>query len=131
MPTVRLSHHQAYGSRTWRFVKQNATLFTPLHLSATFKIRLHKGSFPQYLLDLLHKCLMVSHPLDVSLMCHLIRPEQPLYPVPVQPALNLIGGWNQGLQSRFLHSLPHGKRACDLLMLRITNPRTRVFHPLE
>ena len=29
--------------------------------------------FTQYPLDLLHKCLMVSHPLDVSMMCHLIR----------------------------------------------------------
>jgi hypothetical protein len=50
---------------------------------------------------------MVNHPLDVSIMCYLIRPIQPLYPVPVR--------WNRVLQSRFLHSMPHGKRACDLL----------------
>jgi hypothetical protein len=64
-------------------------------------------SFTQYPLDLLHKYLMASHPWDVSIMCYLIRPIQPLYPVPVR--------WNRVLQSRFLHSLSHDKRACDLL----------------
>ena len=35
-------------SRTGRFVKQNAPLFTPIHLSVTFKIRLHKGSLSNF-----------------------------------------------------------------------------------
>jgi len=30
--------------------------------------------------------------------------------------------WNRGLQARFLHSMLHSKRACDLLMLRVTTP---------
>ncbi len=35
-------------------------------------------SFTQYPLNLPVKYLMVSHPLDVSMMCYLIRPYQPL-----------------------------------------------------
>ena len=50
------------------------------------------SSFPQYPLDLLQRHLMVSHPLDVDMMCCLIRPLQPQYPVPVR--------WNQGLCQR-------------------------------
>ena len=71
-------------------------------------------SFTQYPLDLPVGYLMVSHPLDVSMMCYLIRPYWPLYPVPVR--------WNRALQSRFLHPMLHSKRACDLLILRGTTP---------
>lgn len=35
------------------------------------------------------------------------------------------------LQSRFLHCCRHQQPACDLLILRATNPRIRDFHPLE
>ena len=157
-PLVHLSHHPAYGSRTGRFVKQNVSLFTPIHLSATFKHRLYccipmriftsqyvqpflslwdlsiygsslplstmtsatadrsadfsicnsynsrspqvrAYSFTQYPLDLLYGFLVLSHPLDVSMMCYLIRLIQPLYPIPVR--------WNRDLQSRFLHCYLH------------------------
>jgi len=37
----------------------------------------------------------------------------------------------QLLQARFLHCLDYSKPACDLLTLRIINPRTRDLHPLE
>src|SRR5690554_3699034 len=64
---------------------------------------------------------MVSHPLDVSMLCYLIRPVRPPYPVPVR--------WNRGLQSRFLHSMLHSKRACDLLMLRDVTPAHKGLSP--
>jgi hypothetical protein len=35
------------------------------------------------------------------------------------------------LLSRFLHCCRHQQPACDLLILRATNPRIRDFHPLE
>jgi len=78
-------------------------------------------SFPQYPLDLPDRYLMVSHPWDVSMMCYLIRPVRPQYPVPVR--------WNRGLQSRFLHSMLHSNRACDLLMLRDTTPAHKGLSP--
>lgn len=56
-------------------------------------------SFTQYPLDLLYGFLVLSHPLDVSMMCYLIRLIQPLYPIPVR--------WNRDLQSRFLHCYLH------------------------
>ena len=78
-------------------------------------------SFPQYPLDLPDRCLLISQPLDVSMLCYLIRPERPLYPVPVR--------WNQGLQSRFLHCMPRGKPACDLLVLRGVTPAHKGLSP--
>lgn len=57
---------------------------------------------------------MVSHPLDVSMMCYLIRPYWPLYPVPVR--------WNRALQSCFLQCTPHSEPPCSLLILRGTTP---------
>ena len=41
-------HHLPYGSRNRRFVKHTLPLFTPIMLSATFRIRLHKGSLPNF-----------------------------------------------------------------------------------
>jgi hypothetical protein len=35
----------------------------------------------------------------------------------------------RNLQSRFLHSIPHGKRACDLLMLRAVTPAHKGLAP--
>ena len=60
---------------------------------------------------------LFPHPLDVSMSGCLILSDRPLYPVPVR--------WNQGLQSRFLHSMLHSNRACDSLMLRDTNSRAQ------
>src|SRR5690606_11501722 len=71
---------------------------------------------PQYPLDLPDRFLVVSHPLDVSMLCYLIRPARPLYPVPVR--------LKRGLQSRFLQCVPHGKPPCDLVTLRDVTPRT-------
>ena len=92
--------------------------------------RVRTYSFPQYPLDLPHGYLVVSHPLDVSMLCYLIRPASPQYPVPVR--------WNRGLQSRFLQCMPHGKPPCDLLTLRDSQsresglpPHVRDLHPLE
>ena len=35
------------------------------------------------------------------------------------------------LSSRFLYCIPHGKPACDVLMIRGFNPLIRDLHPLE
>jgi hypothetical protein len=55
------------------------------------------------------------------MMSYLIRPVQPLYPVPIR--------WNRGLQSRFLQCKPHGKPLCDLLVLRDTTPAHKGLTP--
>src|SRR5690554_3915464 len=92
--------------------------------------RVRTYSFPQYPLDLPDRYLVVSHPLDVSMLCYLVRPARPQYPVPVR--------WNRGLQSRFLQCMPHGKPPCGLLTLRDSlsresglPPHVRGLHPLE
>src|SRR5690606_37891703 len=83
--------------------------------------RVRTYSFPQYPLDLPDRYLMVFHPLDVSMLCYLIRPTRPQYPVPVR--------WNRGLQSRFLQCVPHGKPPCDLLTLRGVTPARKGLAP--
>ena len=72
---------------------------------------------PPIPLDLLHRYLMVNHPLDVGMLCHLIQPIQPQYPVPVR--------WNRVLQYRFLQCISHDKPPCDLLVFQVTSPHTR------
>src|SRR5690606_24228957 len=72
-------------------------------------------------LDLPDRYFVVSHPLDVSMLCYLIRPVRPQYPVPVR--------WNRGLQSRFLQCMPHGKPPCDLLTLRGVTPARKGLAP--
>jgi len=52
-----------------------------------------------------------------TVMWLLTHSDWPLYTIPVRPALNLIGGWNRALQSRFLQCIPHSKPPCDLLIL--------------
>jgi hypothetical protein len=84
-------------------------------------------SFPQYPLDLLQWHVVVSYPLDISMMCSLIRSLQPHIQSAGDPVLFVETGVcslaSLPVRSGGLHSTPHDIQPCAYAKASATRVR--------